>query len=94
MLVLVLQPALNWYNRRLERAADEPSLALSNNTQAFVALMAKLTDQNLTEAEPGPWTKLLFYEHPTYNERVKSAHDYISRSQPRFMGTRQPKEAL
>jgi STE24 endopeptidase len=54
-------------------------LALSNNPQAFIALMTKLTDQNLTEAEPSQWTKLLFYDHPTYNERVKLANDYSSR---------------
>ena len=88
MLVLVLQPALNWYSRRLERAADETALALSNNPHAFIALMTKLTDQNLAEAEPSRWAKLLFYDHPTYNERVKLAHSYISRSQPRFVGAR------
>ena len=77
MLILVLQPALNWYNRRIEIAADETALALSNNPQAFIGLMTKLTDQNLTEAEPGQWAKLLFYDHPTYNERVKLAHNYI-----------------
>jgi STE24 endopeptidase len=81
MLILVLQPALNWYNRRVETAADETALALSNNPQAFIGLMTKLTDQNLSEAEPSRWVKLLFYDHPTYNERVKLAHNYISRSQ-------------
>jgi len=81
ILILVLQPALNWYNRRVEIAADETALALSNNPQAFVSLMTKLTDQNLTEAEPSRWTKLLFYDHPTYNERVELAHNYISRTQ-------------
>ena len=53
-------------------------MALSNNPQAFIALMTKLTDQNLTEAEPGQWAKLLFYDHPTYNERVKLAHPDMS----------------
>jgi STE24 endopeptidase len=81
MLFLLLQPALNWCSRRLERAADETALALTNNPKAFIALMAKLTDQNLTEAEPSRWTKLLFYDHPPYNERVKLAHDYVSRFQ-------------
>jgi len=94
MLILVLQPALNWYNRRIEIAADETALALSNNPQAFIALMTKLTDQNLSEAEPSQWAKLLFYDHPTYNERVKLAHNYISRHQPQFIGTRQSKEAF
>jgi STE24 endopeptidase len=81
MFILVLQPALNWYNRRVEIAADETALALSNNPQAFVSLMTKLTDQNLTEAEPSQWAKLLLYDHPTYNERVELARNHISRSQ-------------
>jgi STE24 endopeptidase len=81
ILVLVLQPALNWYSRGLEMAADETALALSNKPQAFIGLMTKLTNQNLTEAEPSRWARLLFYDHPTYNERVKLAHDYISHAQ-------------
>ena len=81
MLILVLQPARNWYNRRIEIAADETALALSNNPQAFIALMTKLTNQNLSEAEPAQWARLLFFDHPTYNERIKLAHDYISSCQ-------------
>jgi STE24 endopeptidase len=81
VLVLLLQPALNWYSRRLEVAADQTALTLTNKPQAFITLMTKLTDQNLAEAEPGRCTELLFYDHPTYNERVKLAHNFISRSQ-------------
>jgi STE24 endopeptidase len=80
ILILVLQPALNWYNRHIETAADETALVLSDNPQAFASLMTKLTDQNLNEAEPNKWVKLLFYDHPTYNERIKLAHNYGSRS--------------
>jgi STE24 endopeptidase len=80
MPVLLLQPALNWHSRRLERAADETALTLTNKPQAFITLMTKLTDQNLSEAEPSEWTKFLFYDHPTYNERAKLAHNYVSRS--------------
>ena len=80
ILILVLQPALNWYNRHIETAADETALLLSDNPQAFVSLMTKLTDQNLNEAEPNKWVKLLFYDHPTYNERIQLAHNYGSRS--------------
>jgi STE24 endopeptidase len=81
VLMFLLRPALNWYSRREEASADETALALTNKPQAFVALMTKLTDQNLNEAEPSRWVELLFYDHPTYNERVKLAHNYISRSQ-------------
>ncbi len=45
--------------------------------KAFIGLMTKLTNQNLTEAEPSHWAKLLFYDHPPYNDRVKLAHNYI-----------------
>jgi len=79
ILILVLQPVFNWYNRRIEIVADKTALALSDNPQAFISLMTKLTDQNLNEAEPSQWAKLLFYDHPTYNERIKLAHNYISR---------------
>ena len=81
MLVSALQPVHDWYSRLRERAADQTALVLSDNPQACVALMTKLTDQNLAEVEPSHSAKLLFYDHPTYNERVKLAHNYISRSQ-------------
>ena len=74
MLILVTRPALNCYNRHIELEADKTALELDNKPQAFISLMTKLTDQNLSEAEPARWAKLLFYDHPTYNERVKLAH--------------------
>ena len=77
MFSLVLQPALNWYNRHIEIEADKTALELSNKPQAFIGLMTKLTNQNLSEAEPSHWAKLLFYDHPPYNDRVKLAHNYI-----------------
>jgi len=76
VLTLLAQPLRNWYNRRIELAADKSALELSNNPQAFISLMAKLTDQNLSEAEPCRWAKFLFYDHPPYNERVVLARDY------------------
>ena len=73
---LILQPPLNWYHRHLELAADRTALELSNNPQAFITLLTKLSDQNLQEAEPSRWVKLLFYDHPTYEERTKLARKY------------------
>jgi STE24 endopeptidase len=77
--ISALQLALNWYNRHIETAADETALVLTDNPQAFVSLMTKLTDQNLNEAEPRQRVKLLFYDYPTYNERIKLANSHISR---------------
>lgn len=76
MVILMFQPILNWYNRHIELAADKVSLELSKKPKAFINLMTKLTDQNLSEAEPSKWAKFLFYDHPTYNERVKLAYEY------------------
>jgi len=75
-ITVVLQPLLNWGKRGIELAADKAALELSNNPEAFVSLITKLSDQNLTDAEPGRWIRVLFYDHPTYNERVRLAHDY------------------
>jgi STE24 endopeptidase len=78
LVMFVLQPASNWYSRRAETAADETALALTNKPQAFITLMTRLTDQNLNEVEPSRWAKLLFYDHPTYNDRIKLARSHIS----------------
>ena len=87
LLILVTRPVLNWYSRRMELAADKTALELGNNPQAFVSLMTKLTDQNLSEAEPAWWAKLLFYDHPAYNERVKLAHTTQSPSDQGFLSS-------
>jgi STE24 endopeptidase len=55
----------------METATDETALVLGNDSQVFIALMTKLHDQNLSEAEPSQWVKLLFYDHLTYNEGLK-----------------------
>ncbi len=87
IFILVTCPALNWYNRRMELEADKTALELGNNPQAFVSLMTKLTDQNLSEAEPARWAKLLFYDHPTYNERVKLAYAIQDPSSQNFLSS-------
>jgi len=78
MLILCLQPLLNWCSRRIELEADKAALELSNNPQAFVNLMTKLTNQNLQQAEPSHWAKFLFHDHPSYRERVKLACNCVA----------------
>ncbi len=75
-LFLILRLPLNWYSRRIELAADKAALELSDNPEGFINLMTKLTDQNLSEAEPVHWERVLFRDHPSYNERVKLAYEY------------------
>ncbi|HEY48674.1 MAG TPA: M48 family metallopeptidase [Dehalococcoidia bacterium] len=77
--VLVAAPLANAYGRHLERAADRYALTATANPDAFATMLTKLTNQNLTESEPGRWAELLFYDHPPYYKRIELAHKYRSR---------------
>jgi len=73
---LLVTPLINAYSRYLETLADEAALKLTANPQAFVTAMTKLTDQNLTVANPSRWVELVFYDHPPYTKRVCLASRY------------------
>jgi hypothetical protein len=60
------------------------ALELGDNLQAFASLLTRLTYRNLNEAEPSQRAKLLFCDHPTYNERMKPAHNSVSHSDVKF----------
>jgi STE24 endopeptidase len=77
VLSLLLMPLSNTYIRSRERAADDFALRLTGQPQAFITMMAKLTDQNLAEAEPGRWVERLFYDHPSHNRRLEHARRYL-----------------
>jgi STE24 endopeptidase len=76
---LLLEPLSNALSRRLEGAADEYALALTDNPQGFTTMMTKLTDQNLSEVQPSRWVELFFYDHPPYWRRVAQARQYEER---------------
>ena len=73
---LIVTPLINAYSRYVEASADEAALELTANPRAFVTAMTKLTDQNLTVADPSRWVEILFYDHPPYTKRVDLAHRY------------------
>ena len=73
---LLVAPVVNTYSRRLEMAADEYALRLTDDPKSFITTMTKLTDQNLAEAQPSRWVELLIYDHPSYTKRVEHAHYY------------------
>jgi len=72
----VLEPLSNAYSRYLEASADDYALTLTDNPQGFIAAMTKLTNQNLSEAQPSRWVELFFYDHPPYFKRVARARHY------------------
>ena len=73
---LIVTPLNNAYSRYLETSADEAALELTTNPQSFITAMTKLTDQNLSVADPSRWVELLFYDHPPYTKRVGLARRY------------------
>lgn len=77
---LLVAPVTNTYSRHLEVAADEYALRLTDNPKSFINTMTKLTDQNLSEAQPSRWVELLIYDHPSYNKRVEHADYYSTHS--------------
>ncbi|MCS6802312.1 MAG: M48 family metallopeptidase [Chloroflexota bacterium] len=70
---LVSQPLTNWYSRRIERAADRYALEVTRDPAAFISVMTKLHDQNLSEADPPLWAKIWLYDHPPLRERLALA---------------------
>lgn len=73
---LLLQPLTKAYHRRQEAKADAYALEMTDNPEAFMALMTRLADQNLSEAKPSPWVEAFFYDHPSYGKRVARALQY------------------
>ncbi len=73
---LLIAPVVNSYSRHLEMAADEYALRLTDDPESFITTMTKLTDQNLSEAQPSRWVEVLMCDHPSYTKRVEHAHYY------------------
>jgi STE24 endopeptidase len=73
---LIVTPLTNAYSRYVEASADKAALELTANPRAFVTAMTKLTNQNLSVADPSRWVELLFYDHPPYTKRVDLARHY------------------
>jgi STE24 endopeptidase len=76
VLTMIVTPFTNAYSRHVEAAADEAAIELTDKPRAFVSAMTRLTNQNLSVANPSRWVELLFYDHPSYTKRVNSARHY------------------
>lgn len=70
---LALRPLVNGSSRRMERAADRFSIALTGNPAAFATAIERLGMQNLTEERPSRLAQWFFYSHPPVPERVAAA---------------------
>ena len=72
---MAAMPLANYLTRRMERAADRYAIRVTGKPQAFRSVILKLAGQNLAEAEPPAWVRVLFQSHPSIAERVASAEE-------------------
>jgi STE24 endopeptidase len=69
-------PAISWFTRKREAAADAYALELTRKPDVFISAMTKLTDQNLGEARSSNFLERLDQDHPSYVDRVKMAQQF------------------
>jgi len=72
---LLTMPLSNALSRWRERRADEYALAVTGKGAAYASALARLANQNLSDADPEPWVEWLFYSHPALRKRIKKAQD-------------------
>ena len=81
-LGLLLSPLEKGYNRWVEAAADRFALRCTGEPRAFISMLARLHDQNLSEARPPRWAELLFWDHPPYYRRVAEGQRQLAAPGP------------
>jgi len=76
---LMMMPVQNGISRAFERQADRFALEITQHPDAFISMMNKLGDQNLSDKEPGRLEEIFLYDHPPIGKRVKMAEEFKSR---------------
>lgn len=69
-------PLTNAQSRAHERAADRYALQTTQNVDAFVSAMKRLSQQNLAEESPSALVRWLYYSHPPIRERIDAARAF------------------
>jgi len=70
LLGLVLMPIQNAYSRALEKQADLDAIMLTGQRDVFVSVMNKLANNNMSDRKPPFLIKILFFDHPSIDERI------------------------
>lgn len=69
-------PVTNAQSRAQERAADGYALKTTQNVEAFVSAMKRLSQQNLAEESPSSLVRWLYHSHPPIGERIEAARAF------------------
>jgi STE24 endopeptidase len=76
---LLVMPVINSYSRHRETQADLYSFKIAGKPMVLAAALQKLANQNLSDASPPKIIEFIFYSHPSINNRVKFAEEYVAK---------------
>jgi STE24 endopeptidase len=76
----VFTPLANALSRAHERRADQYALDTTEQPDAFISAMKRLSQQNLAEDNPSRLVQWLFYSHPPIRERIDGARRWRARA--------------
>jgi STE24 endopeptidase len=73
---LVTTPLGNSYSRWCEKRADQYALQATGSGKAYASALARLANQNLSDADPERWVEFLLYSHPALRKRIAMAEAF------------------
>lgn len=76
VLSLVTTPLSSAISRHYERRADRGALALTEDPETFISLMAKFCNRDLTIAYPNKLVEWYKYTHPSPGQRIQFAENW------------------
>jgi STE24 endopeptidase len=71
-IALAVGPAMAYFSRARERAADRFALESTHDPQSGIDAFRRLRDRNLAEEEPPLWMEVLFASHPSLRRRIET----------------------
>lgn len=83
VLSLVSLPIQNAISRSFERQADQTSLELTGNPEAFIRSEVQLARSNLADLTPPQAVVWLLYTHPPVAERIRTAETFTDPTRAR-----------
>ena len=69
-------PAFSLFSRRHEREADTFACELTDNPDAMISALVKLSKDNLSNLHPHPVYSAFYYSHPPVTERIQHIKEW------------------
>lgn len=81
-LSMILLPLQNGLARALEHKADVFSVRATGNPKAFISVMKRLGEKNLSEFSPPKIKEIFLYDHPPLSKRIEWAEGLLDAKNP------------